>query len=163
MFFNDDIWLVIMKIRLKIKNRSQKYDINRRTSRNGHNYTKYKMCLSMMMIICIKQHLSNIGSSVREKVKLKKSVTYIKKRVLRKNDGEQTFTRCLNYSVLKSVINNCICFIQHWGMSYSSILKVVGAGGHLIDKYFFLISPLNQNWESLKISPLKWQSLCYLG
>ena len=69
MFLNDDIWLVIMKIRLKIKNRSQKYDINRRRSRNGHNYTKYKMCLSMMMIICIKQHLSNIGSSVREKVK----------------------------------------------------------------------------------------------
>ena len=49
-----------MKMRLEIKNRSQKYDINRPTSRHGHNYTKYKMCLSVMIILCIKQHLSNI-------------------------------------------------------------------------------------------------------
>ena len=29
-------------------------------------YTKYKMCLSVMMIICIKQHLSNNWSSIHE-------------------------------------------------------------------------------------------------
>ena len=32
-----------MKIRLKIKNRSHRYDINRPHSRHGHKYTKYKM------------------------------------------------------------------------------------------------------------------------
>ena len=46
-------------------------------------YTKYKMCLSMMMAICIKKHLSNIWSSIYEKVKhnwdwVKKSVGYKK-------------------------------------------------------------------------------------
>ena len=56
-------------MRLKIKSRSQKYDINRPRSRHGHNYIKYKICLSIMMIICIKQHLSNIWSSIHEKVK----------------------------------------------------------------------------------------------
>ena len=42
----------------KMKNRSRRYDINRHRSRTGHKYTKYKMYLSMMMFICIKQHLS---------------------------------------------------------------------------------------------------------
>ena len=32
-----------MKMRLKKKNRSDKYDINRRRPRYGHEYTKYKM------------------------------------------------------------------------------------------------------------------------
>ena len=32
-------------------------------------YTKYKMCLSIMMVICIKQHLSNIWSSIYENLK----------------------------------------------------------------------------------------------
>ena len=58
-----------MKMRLKIKNRSQRYNINRTRSRNGHNYAKYKMCLSIMMIVHMKQHLSNILSSIYEKVK----------------------------------------------------------------------------------------------
>ena len=56
-------------MRLKIKNRSQKYDINRPRSRYGHNYTKHKMCHSPMMIIYIKQHLSDIWSSIHDKVK----------------------------------------------------------------------------------------------
>ena len=51
-----------MKMRLKMENRSQRYDINshRRRPRHEPKYNKYKMCLSIMMIICIKQHLSNI-------------------------------------------------------------------------------------------------------
>ena len=49
-----------MKMGLKMKNRSQRYDINRLRPRYGHRYTKYKMCLSIVMTICIKQHLSNI-------------------------------------------------------------------------------------------------------
>ena len=49
-----------MKMRLKMKNRSHKYDINRPRARNGRKYTEYNMCLSTLMDICIKQHLSNI-------------------------------------------------------------------------------------------------------
>ena len=49
---------MIMKMRLTMKN-----------IRHEHKYTKHKMCLSIMMGICIKQHLSNISSSIRGKVK----------------------------------------------------------------------------------------------
>ena len=42
-----------------MKSRSQRYDINRPRSRDGEKYTKYKMCPGIMMVICIKQHLSN--------------------------------------------------------------------------------------------------------
>ena len=49
-----------MKIRLKMKNKSHRYDIIRARPRYGHKYTKYKMCLSIMMVLCIKQKLSNI-------------------------------------------------------------------------------------------------------
>ena len=48
-----------MKMRLNMKKRSSKYDINRPRRRHGHKYTKYKICLDIMMVICIKQHLSN--------------------------------------------------------------------------------------------------------
>ena len=43
-----------------MKNRPQKYDINRPRARHGHKYTKDKMCISLMMVIYIKQHVSNI-------------------------------------------------------------------------------------------------------
>ena len=72
-------------MRLKMKSRSQKYDMNRPRSRHRHNYTKYEMCLSTTMAICIKQHLSNTWSSIHEKGKQyygwaekKKSVAYKK-------------------------------------------------------------------------------------
>ena len=35
-------------------------DINRPRSRHVHKYTKYKMCLSIMVAIGIEQQLSNI-------------------------------------------------------------------------------------------------------
>ena len=38
------IWLITM-------------EINRSRPRYGHKHTKYKMCLSIMMVICVKQHL----------------------------------------------------------------------------------------------------------
>ena len=63
------IRLIIMKMKMKMKNRSYRYDINRLRSRHGHKYSRYTRCLSMMMLLCIKQHLSNIGSSIHEKVK----------------------------------------------------------------------------------------------
>ena len=55
--FDEIIRLIIMKMEMKMKNRSHRYDIR---SRHGHKYGKYKTCLSMMMLICIKQHLSKI-------------------------------------------------------------------------------------------------------
>ena len=42
-----------------MKNRTQKYNINRSRPRHGPKYTKYKMCLSIM-VIYIKQHLINV-------------------------------------------------------------------------------------------------------
>ena len=62
---------------------SQRYNINSHRPRHGHEYTKYKMCLSIIMVICVKQHLSNIWSSIHEKLsnnkdKLKTSV-YLQK------------------------------------------------------------------------------------
>ena len=49
-----------MKVKMKMKNRSHRYDINRPRSRHGHKYSEYEKCLSMMMPLCIKQHLGNI-------------------------------------------------------------------------------------------------------
>ena len=46
-------------MRIKVKNRSQRYDIYRTWPRHGNEYTKYKIRLSMMMVKCNKQHLSN--------------------------------------------------------------------------------------------------------
>ena len=54
---------------MKMKNRSHRYDINKPRSRHEDKYTEYKKCLSMMMLICIKQYLSNIWSSIHDKVK----------------------------------------------------------------------------------------------
>ena len=62
------IWLIIMKMKVKMGNRSHRYDINRPGSRNEPKYTEYKKCFSMMILICIKQHLSNIWGSIHEKV-----------------------------------------------------------------------------------------------
>ena len=47
-------------MKMKMKNRLHRYDVNRPTSRHAQKYSKYKSCLSMMMLICIKQQLSNI-------------------------------------------------------------------------------------------------------
>ena len=52
---------------MKMKNRLHRYDINRPRSRHGQKCSKYKKYLSMMILICIKQHLSNIWSSIYEK------------------------------------------------------------------------------------------------
>ena len=86
-----------------MKNRSHLYDINRPRLRHGHEYTKCKMYLSIIMVICIKQHLSKIWSSVHEKVsnteaELKKNVAYRNRRSHR---------RCsLKKGVLKNFANS---------------------------------------------------------
>ena len=66
---HETIRLTIIKMKMKMKNRSHRYGINRHRPRHGHKYSKYKKCLSMMMLICIKQHLSHIWGSIYEKVK----------------------------------------------------------------------------------------------
>ena len=40
----------MMKMKMKMKNRSHRYDINRPKSRHGHMYNKYKNRLGMMII-----------------------------------------------------------------------------------------------------------------
>ena len=67
--FNKMNWLVLTKIKLKMKNRSYTYDINKSRFKHGKKYGKYKMYLSMTMIVCAKQHLSNIWNSIHEEVK----------------------------------------------------------------------------------------------
>ena len=37
-------------MRLKMKNGSDRYDINRTKPKHGHRYTKYKMSLCMMVM-----------------------------------------------------------------------------------------------------------------
>ena len=49
-----------MKKMLKLKNRSHRYNINTLRPRNRHKYTKYKMCLNIMMVMYIMQHVNNI-------------------------------------------------------------------------------------------------------
>lgn len=51
-----------------MKYRSPRYDINKPRHKDGYKYAKYKMCISMTMIVCTKQQLSNIRISIHEKV-----------------------------------------------------------------------------------------------
>ena len=39
------IRLITMKTKRKMKNKSNRYDINRPNSRHGHKYSTYKKCL----------------------------------------------------------------------------------------------------------------------
>ena len=66
------------------ENRSHRYGIKRPRHRDGHKYLNYKICQIIMIAICIKQHLSNITSSINEKIKqhwgwVKKKALLIKK------------------------------------------------------------------------------------
>ena len=57
---NQVISFMAVKMRLKMKNRSHRYNIKRLRPRQGPEYTKYKMFLRIMITKFIKQHLSNI-------------------------------------------------------------------------------------------------------
>ena len=61
---------------MKMKIRSQRYDINRTRPRHGPNYNKDKMCPSIMILICIKQQF--MKKLCKSEVELKKSVAYKK-------------------------------------------------------------------------------------
>ena len=43
-----------------MKSRSQRHDINVPRPRHEQKYTKYKLCLSIMMVICIKPLFHNV-------------------------------------------------------------------------------------------------------
>ena len=83
-------------MKLKMKNRSQRNDMNRVRPRHGHKYTKYKMCLSIVMVICIKQRLSKIWSSIHEKVK--QYWVWVEKKALliKKGENENELKMCEN-------------------------------------------------------------------
>ena len=49
--FNEVIRLMTMKTRLEMKHRSHRYDINRPRPRHGHKCIKYKICLSITIVI----------------------------------------------------------------------------------------------------------------
>ena len=49
-----------LKMRLKMKMKSKRYDLKRPRPRHGQKYTNYKTCRSIIKVICIKQHVSNI-------------------------------------------------------------------------------------------------------
>ena len=74
--FHQIIWLIIMKMKNGNENqidtkkpRSHKCNMNRPRSVHEHKYSKYKNCLSIIMLLCIKQHLNNIWNLVHEKVR----------------------------------------------------------------------------------------------
>ena len=52
--------LIKMKMKINMKNRSYRYDINGLRSRQSYKYSKYMKRLSMTMLKCMKHHLSNI-------------------------------------------------------------------------------------------------------
>ena len=54
-------------MKMRMKNRSHRYDINRSRSRHEHKYTEYKTCLSMMILICIQQHQATFGAQFMRK------------------------------------------------------------------------------------------------
>ena len=68
-FIHEIMQLIIMKMKTKMRIDSGEYGINRPRCRNGHKYSIYMKRISMMMLICIKQHLSSISSSVYDNVK----------------------------------------------------------------------------------------------
>ena len=52
-----------------MKNGSHRCDINRTRPGHGHKYTKFEMCVNMMMVMSNQPQLSDIRSSIHEKVK----------------------------------------------------------------------------------------------
>ena len=75
--FYEIMRLIIMKMEMKLKNRSHRYAINRPRSRHGHKYSKYRKCR-------IKHHLSKIWSLIHEKLKAKLRLNFKKKLPVKK-------------------------------------------------------------------------------
>ena len=58
-FIQEIIRLIMIKIKMKMKNSSHRYDINRPAPGHGQKYREHQ-CLRTMMLIFIKQRQSNI-------------------------------------------------------------------------------------------------------
>ena len=72
-------------MKMKIKNKSHRYEINRSRSRHGYKYSKYKKCLSMMKLIYSKQHLTTFEAQFMKKLRnteFKTNIAYKAKRVI---------------------------------------------------------------------------------
>ena len=73
-----------MKMRLKMKNRSQNCYINRPRPKHGPKYTKYKNCLNIMMVLSNTQTTFEVQFMKKlsnTEAEMKKTVPYEKKRV----------------------------------------------------------------------------------
>ena len=53
---------------MKMTNRSHGNTKSKHRSTYGHKYTKYNKCLNIMVFMYIKQHLSNIGGTIMERL-----------------------------------------------------------------------------------------------
>ena len=58
--FHQIIRLIIMK--MKMRNRSHRYDIKSPRSRHGHKYRKYKKCLIIVVLTCINTCIQDLPS-----------------------------------------------------------------------------------------------------
>ena len=90
--------LIITKMKTKMKIDSIKYVINRPKCRNRHKYSKYMKRFSMMMLICIKQHLSNIWSPVFENVK--QHWDWVEKKRCKKTCSQVTMPSIVGHSYI---------------------------------------------------------------
>ena len=111
-------------MRLKMKSKSQRYDINRTRPRQRDKYTKCKMCLSIMIVIYIKQHLSNIWSSIHKKVKQHWGWVE-KKRVQRFLLYQTTFLKTLLALIKRTFGINCLLILIDWLIFQSEELWLV--------------------------------------
>ena len=57
---------ILMKMNIEKEYTLHRYHLNRTRPLHGYRHTKYKTCLTIMVLICIRQHLSNIWSSIHE-------------------------------------------------------------------------------------------------
>ena len=108
-----------MKTKMTMKNRSLKCNINRPRTRLGHKYSKYKKCLSVLILICIKQHLSNIWSWIYGKVKqhwVEKKALLIKKLCIPTSSihfrAKGKRNKCLIHSIAFSQRHNLIIYLE---------------------------------------------------
>ena len=47
-------------MKINMKKRSQRHNVNRPRSRHRDKYSTYEKCFTMVMLTCIRQHLVNI-------------------------------------------------------------------------------------------------------
>ena len=93
--FNEVMWLKTMKMRLNMKNRSHRYDINRPRPRHGYRYTyEYKMCVSKILFTWITLwKFKNTGAELKKK---------------------KRWLYCINKSLLKRIWRRSLIFYCYY-------------------------------------------------